>query len=221
MSVDEPKIFQEIDEIQDDLKLKELIKECVDASRTAGDEMFKTSFKPNPRAADDVSEEALAKILQSGKVIHDIRVDTDISNCLVFHTTNLETSVVEDDLLQLRRCVDQAVEHRVLDLFSSVDSPSMQVSGHFWYPPGGYMGWHTNLRKPGWRLYVTYAEEPGKSFFRYRDPTSGQIVTSVDRQWDFRLFQIRADAPFWHAVYSDTHRFSLGYKIELEPAPTP
>ena len=28
-----------------------------------------------------------------------------------------------------------------------------------------------------------------------------------------RLFAIRADKPFWHAIYSETNRFSLGYII--------
>jgi hypothetical protein len=75
------------------------------------------------------------------------------------------------------------------------------------------MAWHTNSGAPGWRLYVTYAEEPGKSFFRYRYPDTHEIITSVDDEWNVRLFTIRADKPFWHAIYSETNRFSLGYMI--------
>ena len=75
------------------------------------------------------------------------------------------------------------------------------------------MAWHTNSGVPGWRLYISYAQEPGKSFFRYRDPDTDEIVTSVDDEWTVRLFAIRADKPLWHAIYSETHRFSLGYMI--------
>ena len=80
------------------------------------------------------------------------------------------------------------------------------------------MGWHTNNRAPGWRVYLTYAEQPGKSFFRYRDPGTGHIVTSTDGGWDMRLFRVSPEAPLWHSVYTETHRFSFGYTL-LETNP--
>ena len=67
-------------------------------------------------------------------------------------------------------------------------------------------------------MYVNYAEEPGRSFFRYRDPDTGKIETSIDREWNFRLFQITPEKPLWHAVYSDTNRFSLGYMVTEQAA---
>jgi hypothetical protein len=79
------------------------------------------------------------------------------------------------------------------------------------------MGWHTNWQNPGWRLYINYAEEPGKSFFRYRDPETGKIVTAIDREFNFRLFRVSEEVPFWHAVCSDTYRYSLGYKVVKAP----
>lgn len=75
------------------------------------------------------------------------------------------------------------------------------------------LGWHTNLRKPGWRFYITHSEQPGKSFFLYRDPANAKIVTALDHEWDFRLFRICPRSSFWHSVYSETNRFSLGYMI--------
>ena len=41
---------------------------------------------------------------------------------------------------------------------------SIYVSGHFYYPPTGFMGWHTNYKMPEERVYLTYASEKGKSF---------------------------------------------------------
>ena len=76
------------------------------------------------------------------------------------------------------------------------------------------MGWHTNSKFPGWRLYITYAEKPGKSFFRYRGPDTGEIVTSMDEEWDFRFFRVARDVLLWHTVHSDTNRFSLGYTLQ-------
>ena len=75
------------------------------------------------------------------------------------------------------------------------------------------MGWHTNNRAPGVRIYVTHAEEPGRSFFRYRDPDTDQVVTAPDDRWNVRAFRVGSEKPFWHAVYSETHRFSFGYMI--------
>ncbi len=82
------------------------------------------------------------------------------------------------------------------------------------------MGWHTNSDNPGWRLYINYAEEPGKSFFRYRDPDTREIVTSIDKQLNFRLFRASMEKPLWHAIYSDTNRFSLGYRIAMSEIPS-
>jgi hypothetical protein len=75
------------------------------------------------------------------------------------------------------------------------------------------MTWHTNNAAPGWRIYITHAEEPGRSFFRYRDPASGEILTASDHEWDARAFRIDPELPFWHAIYSNTNRFSFGYIV--------
>jgi hypothetical protein len=171
-------------------------------------------FQPCPDALARVSEDALGRVLATGEIVSDIRTNTGISNCLVFHTNALAGTVMDDSVLRLRRDVDSMVRRRLEGLIAG-DEEAIEVSGHFWYPRGGYMGWHTNLRKPGWRFYVQYAEDPGKSFFRYRDPWTRGIVTRVDKQWNLCLFEIRPDAPLWHAVYSDTNRHSFGYRITL------
>jgi hypothetical protein len=91
------------------------------------------------------------------------------------------------------------------------------VSGRIWYPKNGYMGWHTNQASQGYRLYCSYAPESKKSFFRFRDPTTNEIITSWDKEgWGFRMFHITQDAPVWHCVYSETNRISLGYNLDLK-----
>ncbi len=87
------------------------------------------------------------------------------------------------------------------------------VSGRIWYPVGGYMGWHTNDDNRGHKLYCTHARESNKSFFRYRNPESGEIVTSWDKEgWNFRIFKV-AEELLWHCVYSETDRISIGYTL--------
>jgi hypothetical protein len=60
---------------------------------------------------------------------------------------------------------------------------------------------------------VTHAEEPGRSFFRYRDPDTESVVIAPDDRWNVRVFRVGGEKPFWHAVYSETHRFSFGYMV--------
>lgn len=88
-------------------------------------------------------------------------------------------------------------------------------SGYFLYPKeGGYMGWHTNSDAPYTRLYVVYAKEDNKSFFRYRDPITHEIVTCWDKKGiNIYHFDTPADKLFWHCVYAGCDRFSFGFRI--------
>jgi hypothetical protein len=81
-----------------------------------------------------------------------------------------------------------------------------------WYPPnGGYLGWHIDLT--GDRIYSAWAE--GESFFRYRDPETGEVITSWDKpkQWSFRIFTFDEKNPMWHCVYAKDLRVSIGYRF--------
>jgi len=106
---------------------------------------------------------------------------------------------------------------RTINEFIEPTSPlTLGQSGRHWYPPGGYMGWHTNSNVKGFRLYCSHAPVDDASFFRYRHPLSGEILTSQDTSgWNFRLFRTDAD-PLWHCVYSATDRISMGYVIRFK-----
>ena len=96
-----------------------------------------------------------------------------------------------------------------------VKCQNLVASGNFIYPPTGYMGWHTNYKCPCKRLYITYASEDKKSFFRYRDPETKEIITDYDDKGiTIRQFYVLRKPPyFWHCVGSDCIRISLGYRI--------
>lgn len=91
---------------------------------------------------------------------------------------------------------------------------TVNVSGHFYYPTNGFMGWHTNSDVPCKHLYITVALGEGLSFFKYRD-NSGVIVTDYDNEGiNFREFDTTAVEPlFWHCVYSERDRVSFGYRL--------
>ncbi len=213
-----PRIFFELPEWENDLNLLEAVRESIAVQRLFGQEALRSQFSPNPQAQQEVSEETLQHILSSGKNKDDIVADRTLSNCLAFNFANVKDAIISPKVAQSRKHVDTLIERKLLALLDSDRPLHVQNSGHFWYPPGSFMGWHTNLRTPGWRLYINYVEQPGKSFFRYRDPDTGKIVTAIDRTWNFRFFRIASEKPLWHAIYSQTDRFSLGYKVSPQPS---
>jgi hypothetical protein len=102
------------------------------------------------------------------------------------------------------------VEVQIRGLFGSNE---VEKSGETMYPPNhGYMGWHTNDNAPGYRLYLSYARQGEKSWFRYI--LDGKPHTAVDRAgWNFRLFKVGSPS-LWHCVYSETTRISIGFRIK-------
>jgi len=89
------------------------------------------------------------------------------------------------------------------------------VSGQFYYPPTGYMGWHTNAGAPCERFYITWASEDKKSFFRYYDYEKDEIITDYDDKGiTIRQFNIPDRAPhLWHCVGSECDRLSIGFRV--------
>ena len=123
------------------------------------------------------------------------------------------------------RCWMSRFDHHVGYDFSNVQNHSEQVYkeqtgitdqelhivAKTWYPPDGYLGWHTDT--PGGRIYSTWSD--GESFFRYRDPETKEIITSYDKpdQWSFRIFKFSEENPIWHCVHAKDTRISVGFKF--------
>ncbi|HEY7530217.1 MAG TPA: hypothetical protein VIC56_06035 [Gemmatimonadota bacterium] len=197
-----------------DAELRGLVAACVRAQRDAAEGHVRETYRPDPEAAEvGASEAALQALLAEQRDVHGISTERHISNVVLFNSPRYADSVRSAEVVRLRRRVDAAIARRIRRSFRAPTPLTVTTSGHFWYPPGGYMAWHTNSGRPGWRMYVVWTDDPGRSFFRYRDPRTGAIVTSFDTGFDVRLFEIRADRPLWHAIRSDTHRFSLGYVV--------
>lgn len=88
------------------------------------------------------------------------------------------------------------------------------LSGRFYYPEGGFMGWHTNSDAPGIRVYLAYASAENASYFRYYDNNTDQVVTDWDGLgWNIRAFDIVDDPNqfYWHCVYAGKPRWSFGF----------
>ena len=95
----------------------------------------------------------------------------------------------------------------------------IELRNFIMYGKDGYMGWHTNRNCVGMRYYLTWAEEEGKSFFKYFD--GNKIVSIPDvKGWQVNKFLVTGKhGPndynyFLHSVESNTNRLSIGYKVK-------
>jgi hypothetical protein len=195
-----------------DAGLRALAERCFAAQRAAVGRRGEAARGDDARARDAVSDERLEAILASGRRIGGILDQRDVATGVPFNVPNVADAVWSKDVVHLRRRLDAALAPWVGSLFEGT-RPVLFPAGHWWYPAGTYLGWHTNERFPGWRLYLSHATEPGRSVFRHRDPDSGLVATSPDERWDLRLFLVTAERPLWHAVYAGADRFSVGWIV--------
>jgi hypothetical protein len=196
-------------------ELRAVILRCIEVQKESARDAL-AAFRPHPTSTHEVSEERLNAILVQGTDIHGIASDRSISNVITFSAKNIRDAVRDPAVEQSRQAVDREMSRLVKNLFRNNGKLSVTSSGHLWYPPGSFMSWHTNSKVPGWRIYVNYAEQEGRSFFRYRDADTHKIITLNDKPWNIRIFKITRDKPLWHAVYSETNRFSMGYMVIRE-----
>ena len=108
--------------------------------------------------------------------------------------------------------------NKIKDILKTKYKVNVDLRGTFYYPPTGFMGWHTNFNSPGERFYVTWASEDNKSFFRYYDDEKDEIITDYDdKGLTIRQFTIPTGKPyFWHCVGSECDRFSFGFLINSD-----
>lgn len=160
-----------------------------------------------------VSVPALDRLLASGASVGGVVTQREVATAIPFNARHTRDAIHSGAIAARRRRLDAALARWVRGLFADHEDAVLHPAGQWWYPPGTWFGWHTNHAYPGWRLYLSHAEDPGRSFFRYRDPRDGAIVTSLDGGWDLRLFEVSSERVLWHAIASDTHRFSVGWVV--------
>ena len=85
-----------------------------------------------------------------------------------------------------------------------------------YYPPGGYVGWHTNYDATAYQVLFTWSD--GNGYFRYYDIAKDEVVTIQDVEgWQCRHYYFGPeDEPeniCWHAAYAGGERITLAYKF--------
>jgi hypothetical protein len=134
-----------------------------------------------------------------------------------FHLVNLDQHVDQplyDRYLQAKR--------RLVGHLEQVFGPEVRFSGSMWYPPFAYRLWHTNETQPGWRMYLYDFDEEidrsdTRSFFRYMNPQTKELVTLPDRPRMLRFFKVEQhpDRLFWHCIVNgaERNRWAFGFVV--------
>jgi hypothetical protein len=86
-----------------------------------------------------------------------------------------------------------------------------------YYPPRGYVGWHTNYDANAYQILFTWSET-GDGYFEYYDKKKDEIVRIQDVPgWQCRHYYFGAedeeDLHCWHAAYAGCQRITLAYKF--------
>ncbi|QGN32511.1 hypothetical protein [Microlunatus sp. Gsoil 973] len=132
-----------------------------------------------------------------------------------FHLINLDQA---PSLPEYQPYFDAKV--RTLEHLEKVFGPGIRFSGSMWYPPYAYRLWHTNQTQPGWRMYLIDFDEDipagdTRTFMRYMNPYTKELVTLADRPQLIRFFRIREDPVLWHCIVNraERDRWSFGFVV--------
>lgn len=85
-----------------------------------------------------------------------------------------------------------------------------------YYPPGGFVCWHTNYDASAYQVLFTWSD--GNGYFRYYDQAKDEIVTIPDvKGWQCRHYYFgpenEPENHCWHAAYAGGQRITLAYKF--------
>ena len=102
-----------------------------------------------------------------------------------------------------------------IDEFRESENIKVERTSTAYYPKNdGFLGWHTNSDDPSWRIYISYVEKEGNTFFKYYDSKTKSTQTSYDGGgFTCRAFKIPEHGELKHCVYTDTERWSFGLKV--------
>lgn len=89
------------------------------------------------------------------------------------------------------------------------ESYDLEVTVAAYYPPSGFIDWHTNENIPWYNAICTYSST-GSSFFEYKD--NDQIIRVNDLQgWSVKYLKWEKEDPVWHRAVSNDQRITVTF----------
>ena len=95
------------------------------------------------------------------------------------------------------------------DFISDLGANSNAV--FLYYPPGGFVGWHTNQNNSGYQFIFSYSEN-GDGYFQHYDLEKQEIVVTKDQPgWrcHYHHFGKESHEHCWHSAYTNEPRITI------------
>ena len=106
----------------------------------------------------------------------------------------------------------------ITDRLSTKFRTSFHIPLITYYPPKGFLGWHTNYIVPGPFILFTWSET-GSGYLRYRNPYTKEIETIRDlKGWDCKVgcWEPDPENEVWHSAMTECRRLSFGFRFSKD-----
>ena len=111
---------------------------------------------------------------------------------------------MEDDPL-----LEEIYKFSCNDFISDLGANSSAV--FLFYPPGGFVGWHTNQNNSGYQFIFSYSEN-GDGYFQHYDQQAKKIIVTKDQPgWrcHYHHFGKEPEDHCWHSAYTNEPRITI------------
>jgi hypothetical protein len=111
---------------------------------------------------------------------------------------------IEDDPL-----IEEVYKFSRINFISDLGANSNAV--FLYYPPGGFVGWHTNQNNSGYQFIFSYSKN-GDGYFQYYDQKKKEIVVTKDQPgWrcHYHHFGKEPEEHCWHSAYTNEPRITI------------
>ena len=186
---------------------------CIELQKSAAADLVRSAYTPDRSGGEPVSKEALDHILASNTDVRGIATERDITNAIPFNIRSVERTV---------KTVRSSPPASISMIWSRAGWPSSSNGAR---GPCCSRAASTGIRAAvTWAGTRTTAIPAGASMSAMprsqRSPSSaiGALMTARSSPpstpaGTLRLFEVDPARPLWHAVWSETDRFSFGYVV--------
>tara|TARA_R110001592_G_scaffold284237_1_gene552571 strand:+ start:449 stop:1120 length:672 start_codon:yes stop_codon:yes gene_type:complete len=183
-----------------DIKKKlEYVRSTVWSSKAINSEYYTPRLKFKPDDADKDGEKYLSEEWLHKNMNDDNHQGFPMEHC----SLPMQGSTKDDPLIE--EIYRYSRENFIYELGANSSAVFL------FYPPGGFVGWHTNQNNSGYQFIFTYSEK-GNGYFQYRDPQTENIIVTKDQPgWrcHYHHFGEAKEDLLWHSAFAYEPRITV------------
>ena len=184
---------------KDILDKLEYVRSTVFASKAVDPSYYASRLLFNPSDAKTNGEKYLSKEYLIGHM-----KDSDHKGFPVEHCSlPMEHSTDDDPLIR------EVYKFSENEFITELGANSKAV--FLYYPPGGFVGWHTNQNNSGYQFIFTYSKN-GDGYFQYYDKQRQETIITKDQPgWrcHYHHFGKETHEHCWHSAYTNEPRITI------------